>query len=273
MTSPHPLPEPADAPAPGAAPCDAQAALDAQRLASQAHALAAVARLTELTLELATALQANTLAQAHIADTLAEPVPEASTAAFDRVARCTRRTALTLNHLAQPPRPSRSASEHDAPGRTATRQRVLRAVEDAIQAEAGSDAQAERLRGEARERLEQLDRVEFVHDRASLSGARLSGASLRDGRVSVPALVADIVHDLGLGAPAGAFPWARRTPDDVAALAAWAAAPPGTPNESLPPRAPLRARGGRPEPKPDYARMSDAELLRIIDEPPPPDSG
>ncbi len=90
----------------------------------------------------------------------------------------------------------------------------------------------------------------------------------------MPALIADIVHDLGLGAPAGTHPWARRTPEDVAALDAWAAAPPGTPPESLPPRAPLRAWGGRPPPpKPDYARMSDAELRKIIDEPPQHDSG
>ena len=146
--------------------------------------------------------------------------------------------------------------------RAATRQRVLRAVEDAIGAEADDDAQAERLRGEARERLEQLDRPEFARDQASLG----------DDRLSVPALVADIVHDLGLAAPAGTHPWARRTPDDVAALAAWAAAPPGTPPASLPPRTPLRARGGRPKPQPDYARMSDAELLRIMAEQ-PPDSG
>ena len=48
--------------------------------------LAILNQLAEISLQLANALQANAMTQVHIADTLAEPVPEASVAAFDRAA-------------------------------------------------------------------------------------------------------------------------------------------------------------------------------------------
>ena len=220
---------------------------DAQRADADAHALAMLRQLAELTLELATALQANALTQVHLANTLAEPVPQASVAAFDTIARGVRRTALALRHLAQPPRPARAVPARAAPDRAFVRQRVLRAVQDAIQAEAADDEQAERLHGEAVERLE---RPEFIRDAAALS---------------LPALIADIVHDLGLAAPAGTRPWARRTPEEVAALAAWAAAPPGTPLASLPPLPPLRAWAeDAPDDPAVYAKMPDAELMRHL---------
>ena len=88
MTTPPASPSPADP--------------DAQRADADAHALAMLRQLAELTLELATALQANALTQVHLANTLAEPVPQASVAAFDTIARGVRRTALTLRHLAHP---------------------------------------------------------------------------------------------------------------------------------------------------------------------------
>ena len=164
----------------------------------------------------------------------------AAAATYEQVSRAMRRSILLAERLTKPQRTAPDGDER----RAAARKRVLRAVEDAIQAEAADDEQAEQLRGEAVERLE---RPEFAADLEAMS---------------VPALTAEIMHDLALAAPAGTRPWARRTPDDVAALAAWAAAPPGT-AASLPPLRTWAAE--RPEPpQPDYAHMSDAELMRHL---------
>ena len=106
----------------------------------------------------------------------------------------------------------------DAPAsRTAVRSRVLRAVQDAIEQRAEDDGHAEHL---VREAIERLDRPELVEQLQHRPAAEL---------------IEEIVRDLGVAASLpGVPPGMRRTPRDVAALAAWAAAPPGTPASELP---------------------------------------
>ena len=231
MTStPHPASEPtaAELRATQLAHAEARQAMDVQFYRGALHALIDVG-----------AEFVQRARQQGLAEEADSRALEAAAVTYERVSRVMRRTILLAERLTKP---QRAASDSDE-RRTAVRKRVMRAVEDAIQAEVVDGEQAERLHAEA---VERLDRPEFAPDLEAMS---------------VPALIADITHDLALAAPAGTRPWARRTPDEVAALAAWAAAPPGTPPANLPP---VRAWAGRPDAKPDYAHMSDAELMRRL---------
>jgi len=123
---------------------------------------------------------------------------EAATVAFDRMARCVRRTVALARRLDTPVvvRPAREWA--------GARTRVIRGVEDAITAgretDEFDDEAAERLREDLRERL---DRPEFASDLVSKS---------------IEEIIAEIRRDLGIVARG---PWARRTPaeiDEVGAL-------------------------------------------------------
>jgi hypothetical protein len=116
--------------------------------------------------------------------------------------------------------PSRCPSALPTPRRqhrTAARKQIIRAVEDAIESKVQGtaymdDEEADGLRAELMDRLD---------------GPNLDGFDLNRP-------VADIRRDLGLAAaPPDMHPWKRRTPDDVAALCARAAAP--RPPPSVPP--------------------------------------
>ena len=133
---------------------------------------------------------------------------EAASKAFERVSRGTRRAILLARKLAEPPR---------AP-RLAVRKRIIRDVEDAIQRETGGE-EADTLQAELLDRLDSLDLEDEI------------------GHRPVAEIVTDITRDLGLAHYPGTHPWKRRTPEDVAALHARAAAPPvkPTPPATTPP--------------------------------------
>ena len=148
--------------------------------------------------------------------------PEAAEA-FERIARATRRTILLATRLNDTP----------AADPAKTRRAVIRAVEDAITAEPGTDAPAkQRLEAEFRERL---DAPEFAEDLATRPVAEI---------------VADILRDLDLGRA----PWARpqhrrRTPEALRRLHALARGEPPGPATPEPPGPP------RPEPGPTLAEL------------------
>ena len=144
----------------------------------------------------------------------AQPIPASDAlislaAAFDRTARAVRRGILLARSLAEPVQPARDPAQ----ARAATRRRILREVEDAIQrtgANAGArDGQdgAETLQAELRDRLDAPDLDWDITARP------------------VADIIAEICRDLGLAMPSGLHPWKRRTPDDIARLCAAAAAP------------------------------------------------
>ncbi len=129
---------------------------------------------------------------------------QALTLAFDRIARCIRRTILLAQHVTKPPRPELKPRE-------AARKRILREVEDAIQ----RDAPAKKAAALHTELLERLDAPELAESLDDDIAAR-----------PVDEIIADIIRDLGLAASPGTHPWQRRTPKDIATLNARAAAPP-----------------------------------------------
>ena len=114
--------------------------------------------------------------------------------AFERVARGTRRAILIADRLA-----------HQANARVAARKQIIRTVEDTIQREAEEAA----LEAEFHDRLDSADLEDDITNRPTQD------------------IITEIIHDLGLGVPLGIHPWKRRTPTDIAYLAARAAAPPG----------------------------------------------
>ena len=213
-----------------------------------ADCLAMLRSLADLGMELACALQANALAQAKAATALGKPVPDSSVAAFDRTARCVRRTVLLLRHAARPLAQREGSSVSH---RTAARKRILRAVQDTIGREAETGEQAERLNGELLERMESLELDDDI-----------AHSPLSD-------IILDIARDLGLAAQAGLPPAVRRRTADVAALCAWAAAPPGTPACDLPPLPTPHAWGGmvldHPDDHLDPKTMTDAQLDAAIE--------
>ncbi len=135
--------------------------------------------------------------------TPAAPTTPELAIAFDRVARCVRRTILLARVVTRPlpaPNPETTAR--------AARKRILREVEDTIQRKAAPKA-AEVLHAELRERLEAPELAEDLeHEIASRP---------------VDGIIADICRDLGIAALPGTNPWKRRRPKDIVILAARAA--------------------------------------------------
>ncbi len=124
--------------------------------------------------------------------------------AFDRISRAVRRTVALARKVAEP-LPTYKPAGQD---RVAARRRILREVEDVIQRKAdGADAEA--LQAELCERLDAPELEDDIGDRP------------------VAEIIADICRDLGLAAMPGTRPWKRRTPQDIEALCACAAQPPG----------------------------------------------
>jgi hypothetical protein len=132
----------------------------------------------------------------------AEPAPDFA-AAFDRIARTIRRCIVLARKLAEP---VQAPAANPAQSRTAARQRIIRAVEDTIQRDAGR-TDAESLHAEFLDRLDAPDLDEDIDQRP------------------IADIITDICRDLGLAALPGTHPWKRRTPADIAILYARAARP------------------------------------------------
>jgi len=191
---------------------------------------------------LARALHRQALIQAEAAQAAVPPHPAPHTpyeppatalanlaTAFDRIARAVRRCIALAQRLDTPPPPAKDPAAH----RAAARKRILREVEDAI----GRTSQDDRDAGDAESLTAEL------HD-------RLDGPDLDDDLASRPVadIITELCRDLGLAAMPGTTPWKRRTPADIAALRARAAAPTGAPQPSAaPPSAALSARPGTPQ--------------------------
>ena len=124
------------------------------------------------------------------------PAVAEATVAFDRAARCVRRTVGLLRLLDTP-------VPQAADRRVMARRRIIRVAEDVIAKDHGDGERAESLRAELYERMD----VPELDDEI-------------DGR-PVEEVIADILRDLGIAGPPGMrHPWQRRTPDEVAALCA-----------------------------------------------------
>jgi hypothetical protein len=160
--------------------------------------------------------------------------------AYERVTRSMRRSIMLYRKLVE------AKKSPSAQHRIAARKKIIRDVEDAIQANA-EPGEEEKLHAEF---LERLDRPELDNEIASRGIAEI---------------VTDITRDLGIAGLYDAHPWKRRTPHDIAILNAWAekragealsaelaaliaAAPPPPPHRVTPPTAG------------DISRMSDEEI-------------
>ena len=179
-----------------------------------------------------------------VRDQDAAPAGEAA-AVFERVSRAVRRTVRMLRWLSEPVAARRAG---EAPGldRVGARKRILRAVEDRIDAVAYPEDAAE-LHGEL---LERLDTAELEEELAGRPVAELIG---------------EICRDLGLERSAELYPTVRRGLDDLAALQARAAAAPGTTRAVAAPDLRL-AQGPREthEGGIDPALLSDAQLDAML---------
>lgn len=128
-------------------------------------------------------------------------------------------------------RPTAQPEDAKTAPRIAARKQIIREVEDAIQYRAGP--QADQLRAELLERL----------DDASLD-ADLAARP-------VPDIIADICRDFRIVSPMDSARFARRTPDDLAALCALAARLPGQhPRAVVEPRPAAPVVELRPQPAP-----------------------
>ena len=151
--------------------------------------------------------------------------------AFDAIARAVRRTILLARTLDQPVPPAKDPARR----RAAARKQVIREVEDAIHRAANPDSDtAESLTAELRDRLDAPDLDDDLADRPTAD------------------IIAEICRDLGLAAPLGTSPWRRRTPADLQALNASAAAPTRPRHPGAAPSNPTPSPTHRPpDPQPD----------------------
>jgi len=148
--------------------------------------------------------QAKTQAAAAAPDASAGLVPSPMTReAFEQIARTIRRCILLAMKVAEPAKAP--AVDNAAPRRAAVRRQIIRRVEDSIHRDAPA-AEQESLRAELGERL---DAPEFQDDLDR----------------PIEEVIHEIRADLGLLGPDSARRWPRRTPKDLAVMAARAAAP------------------------------------------------
>ncbi len=153
---------------------------------------------------------------------------QALSVAFDRVARCIRRTILLCQKLAEPPKPPRTKS------REAARKRILREVEDAIDREAPAKS-APALHAELLDRLDAPETEDDIENRP------------------IEDIIAEIARDLGVPTTGRAFKWKRRPPEALATLKAQATTPRRA-SSAPPPRSasgapPPRSASGAPPPR------------------------
>jgi hypothetical protein len=210
-------------------------ALAEQRAQNTQYYLRALHHLLDISTDIATLVQRQAHAQAaaqaeppqppdHPADSAAaaalsrflSPPPLDPTMALERIGRTIRRTIILADKLNQPPEVRPAPKPPSGPdNRTTARKRIIRAVEDTIQRNVDGDA-AERLHAELLDRLDEPDLEDDIATRP------------------VEEIIRDICRDLGV-AMEGSRPWKRRTPADIAVLAARAAmTPQADPIEALP---------------------------------------
>ncbi len=122
--------------------------------------------------------------------------------AYERITRALRRNIALAQKLHEPPKAPAAPQYRD---HAAARKRIIRDVEDTIQRTTKDGNDAERLHAEL------LD--------------RLDGPDLDDDIDHLPIddIIKDICRDLGIAHSPGTHPWKRRTPADIAILAARAA--------------------------------------------------
>ncbi len=121
--------------------------------------------------------------------------------AYERVTRALRRNITLAQKLHEPPKAPSAPQHRD---RTAARKRIIRDVEDTIQ-RTTKDAEAERLHAEFLDRLDGPDLDDDID------------------HLPIDEIIKDICRDLGIAHAPGTHPWKRRTPADIAILAARAA--------------------------------------------------
>ncbi len=144
------------------------------------------------------------------------PTPGDIAAAYERISRAVRRSITLARHLDEPPGKA-AASAPQAPDRTAARKTIIRVVEDEIDRVCGDDAAA--VHAELRERLDAPDLDDDLR------------------HLPVQDIIARICRDLGIAEDFGLNLWKRRTPEDLAELAARAAQPANAePPKPRPPR-------------------------------------
>ena len=168
-----------------------------------------------------------------------------ATEAFDRVARCIRRTIALVQHLESPPKPAIQAPSR-AQARAQARARIIRSVEDAITLTARhtsrpGDIDTESLAADLRERLDDPALDTDIATRP------------------IDAVITEICRDLGLCISPAAQVWRRRTQADIEALRADAEAPPG----ALRIRPPRPAQQRPPLPQPEPAPPGIAALMTL----------
>ncbi len=129
---------------------------------------------------------------------------------FDRLTRTIRRTIALARHIATNPPKARTLSERAPIDRTQAREKIIRGVEDAIEARRGpkTDTDTRSLYEELNERLD---------DAAFERGLRTR---------PIDEIIEELARDLGVAYQSRAYAWKRRTPTDIAHLRARAAQPP-----------------------------------------------
>ena len=165
---------------------------------------AALRELIDMGMALARAVQARALAQIEAPGEAGAAAAADGAAAFDRVARCVRRSILLARAVTEPAGPR--AADEDAAKRRVTRKEIFRRVDDAIMREA-PDEQAESLRAELLERLDAPDLDDEIRCRP------------------IDSVIRNICADLHLVEEYEKRIWRRRTPADLSAIAAVAASP------------------------------------------------
>ncbi len=129
-----------------------------------------------------------------------EPEPD-PTIAFDRIARTIRRNIALARHIATNPPKTRTQTVE----RTQAREKIIRGVEDAIEARRAPTTETATLYNELNERL---DDAAFERD--------LRTRPLDD-------IIEELARDLGVASQSRAWVWKRRTPVDIATFRARAA--------------------------------------------------
>jgi len=134
---------------------------------------------------------------------------------FDRIARTIRRTIALARHIATNPPKTRATTVE----RTQAREKIIRGVEDAIEARRARATDTQILYNELHERLDDAD---FERD--------LRTRPIDD-------IIEELARDLGVAYQSRAYIWKRRTPADIATLRSRAAmSANGTPPEPENPR-------------------------------------
>ena len=132
---------------------------------------------------------------------------------FHTITRAMRQCALVAQKLREQPAPAPRQAAPSPPSRAAAREKIARAVQDAIDTHAADRAEALHV-----ELLERLESAELAEDL---------------GNRPIAEIIQEICRDLHAVARCEAKQFRRRTPDDVRDLRAVARAEPGTIDQAI----------------------------------------